>query len=590
MQATFALAVQLHQAGMNPEAEQLCQQILEIRAGHADSLHLLGVIAHHTGRGELAVDLIGKAIAINADEASYHCNLGTALWQLDRLDDAVASYRVAVRLRPNYAKAHFNLGTVLWKQGKLDAAEASQRQAIVHNSGYAQAHNNLGNVLRELGRTDQAALSYRTAIALKPDYAEAHNNLGIVLGQDEAINCYHKAIACKPDYVEAHFYLATAHLEQGRPEQAAACLRQALAIKPDYPDALDNLGTALKELGQLDEAAACYRAVLAVQPEHPGTHANLGMVLLAQGDMEAGWRENEWRWKTSHMRATARAFTVPQWRGELATGRTLLVHSEQGFGDTLQFCRYATLAANRGLHVVMQVQEPLVRLLKSLTGVEQVVPQGEEPPAFDLHCPMLSMPLAFDTRIATIPAQTPYLQADAGQVAVWRACLAANHTPGPRVGLVWAGNSYTHSLALAAVDRRRSLPPDRLAPLLSLPGLHFISLQKDGSAGLPLTNFMHEMRDFADTAALIAALDLVVSVDTAVAHLAGALGKPVWLLDRFDSCWRWLTGRRDSPWYPKLRIYRQPRPGDWDTVLAEVIRDLRSYTTPEDASALAGAG
>ena len=583
VQSSFGAAVQLHQAGNNAEAEQLCRQILASHPRHADSLHLLGVIAHHTQRGDLAVDLIGKAIAINAYEASYHCNLGTALWQLGRLDDAVASYRAALCLRPGYAKAQFNLGTVLWKQRSLDAAEASLRQAIAIKPDYAEAHNNLGNVLREQDRADEAACCYRKAISLKPDYAEAHNNLGLVLGQDEAIECYHKAIACKPDYLEAHFNLATAHLEQGRPEQAAACYRQALALKPDYPDALDNLGTALKQLQCLPESAACYRAALELQPDHAGAHANLSMVLLAQGDMAAGWREYEWRWEAMQMLGASRAFTQPQWRGEPAAGRTLLVHAEQGFGDTLQFCRYAPLAAERGLRVIMQAQKPLVRLLGSLTGVDLIIAQDEALPAFDLHCPMLSMPLAFDTTVATVPGDTPYLHADAGQVAAWHARLAAIASPGPRIGLVWAGNSYRNAPALAAVDRRRSLPPEQLAPLFNVPGLHFISLQKDGSAQWPLTDFMHEMRDFADTAALVDALDLVISVDTSVAHLAGALGKPVWLLDRFDSCWRWLSGRRDSPWYPRLRIYQQPRPGDWAAVLAAIAGDLRLFANAKAA-------
>lgn len=576
VQSTFAAAVQLHHAGKHIEAEQLCRQILANHSRHADSLHLLGVIAHHTQRGELALELIGKAIAINAAEASYHGNLGTALWQLGRLDDAAASYRTALRLRPGYANAHFNLGTVLYRQRSLDAAEASLRQAVVINPDYAEAHNNLGNVLREQGRTDEAASCYRKAVSLKPDYAEAHNNLGLVSGQDEAIGCFHKAVACNPDYLEAHFNLATAHLEQGRPEQAASGYRRALVLKPDYPDALDNLGTALKQLQRLPEAAACYRAALELEPDHAGAHANLSMILLAQGDWAAGWQEYEWRWKVPQMYGAARSFSQPQWRGESAIGRTLLIHAEQGFGDTLQFCRYAPLAAKRGLRVIIQVQKPLVRLLESLADIDQIVPQDADLPAFDLHCPLLSMPLALDTTVATIPGDGPYLHADAGQAAMWHARLA-DADAGPRIGLVWAGNSYRQAPALAAVDRRRSLPAEQLAPLLDLPGLHFISLQKDASIALPLTDLMHEMHDFADTAALVAALDLVISVDTAVAHLAGALGKPVWLLDRFDSCWRWLNGRHDSPWYPRLRIYRQPRPGDWDAVIAGVVRDLQTF-------------
>jgi hypothetical protein len=230
--------------------------------------------------------------------------------------------------------------------------------------------------------------------------------------------------------------------------------------------------------------------------------------------------------------------------------------------------------------VILEVPKPLARLLRGLAGVDQVLVRGEALPEFDLHCPMLSMPLALGTTVETIPAAVPYLHADTAQAAAWQARLGAMGRAGPRVGLVWAGNSRAHSPTGAALDRRRSIAPERLAPLFEQPGLHFVSLQKDGPAApahFPLSDVMHELADFADTAAMVANLDLVISVDTSVAHLAAALGKPVWLLDRFDPCWRWLLGRRDSPWYPTLRLYRQPLPGDWDSVLAEVARDLHAF-------------
>ena len=305
------------------------------------------------------------------------------------------------------------------------------------------------------------------------------------------------------------------------------------------------------------------------------------MARLAQGDMPAGWEEYEWRWKMTRLIKARRNFAQPQWRGEAAGGQTLLIHAEQGLGDTLQFCRYAKLAAARGLRVIMEVQQPLVRLLRGLPGVDLVMARGEELPAFDFHCPMLSMPLVVGTTITTIPSAASYLHADETEVAAWRTRLAAMANQGFRIGLVWAG------AAMAGADRRRSLAPDRLAPLCDLSGLHFFSLQKGGPAAparFLLTDFMHEIDDFADTAALIANLDLVISVDTAVAHLAAALGKPVWVLNRFDSCWRWLVGRRDSPWYPSLRLYRQQRPGDWTPVLAEIARDL--HTVRETRSAV----
>jgi tetratricopeptide (TPR) repeat protein len=582
VQAEFTAALRYHQAGHLKEAERLYRRILTIDSRHADSLHLLGLVAHHDGRHDLAVDLIGQAIAINGSEAYYHSNLGTALWKWGRLDAAAASYRRALELRPDYAKAHFNLATVLWKQGRPDEAMAGFRTALVHQPDYPEAHDNLGTVLKEQGRTAEAIACYQAALRLRPAYPEAHNNLGTALleqgNADAAAGCYRHAIALRPAYPEAHFNLGTAILEQGGPEAATACFRTALAQRPDYPDAFLNLGTTLKQLGRLEHATACYREVLVREPDHPEAHSNLGIVLLAQGKLEEGWEEHEWRWRTPQMIKARRGFTQPQWRGEAAGGRTLLIHAEQGFGDTLEFCRYAPMAAARGLRVILEVQRPLVRLLRGLPGVDLVIAHGEALPAFDLHCPMLSLPLALRTTLATIPGDAPYLHADPAAVAAWRTRLTATATRGPRIGLAWAGNPRDHSRGLAAVDRRRSMAPELLAPLFEVPGVNFVSLQKGGPgapADFPLAGFMSEMDDFADTAALVANLDLVISVDTAVVHLAAGLGCPVWLLDRFDPCWRWLTGRRDSPWYPGLRIYRQPSPGDWESVMEEVVCYLR---------------
>ncbi len=437
---------------------------------------------------------------------------------------------------------------------------------------------------KPIGRRPWAC--FQKALAIDPGFVAAYVNLGNVFqAQDrlnEAIECFERAIALQPNLAEAHSNLGNALATLDRQADALACYRKAIDVDPDYWGSYYNMASSLKRWGRLNEAAACYRKAIALKPDDPVAHSDLGMTLLTLGDMAAGWQEYEWRWKTPLMIKAARVFACPQWRGEAAQGRALLIHAEQGFGDTLQFCRYAPLAAARGLRVILEVPGPLARLLRSLPGVDQVIEQGQTLPDFDLHCPMLSMPLAFGTTVATIPHAPSYLQADPAQVATWQARLAAMGQQGPRVGLVWAGNPRSHSPELSAVDRRRSLTPAQLAPLLAVPGLHFVNLQKDDSATPPdflLTDFMPEMRDFADTAALIAALDLVISVDTAVAHLAAALGKPVWMLDRFDHCWRWLPGRRDSPWYPTLLVTRQHRPGDWDPVLAEVAANLRGLAT-----------
>jgi hypothetical protein len=294
--------------------------------------------------------------------------------------------------------------------------------------------------------------------------------------------------------------------------------------------------------------------------------------------MPEGWVEYEWRWFWENLTSARRNFWQPIWRGEAAEDRTLLIHAEQGFGDALQFCRYAPLAAARGFRVILEAPAALIGLLGSLPGIDRLIRTGDELPPFDLHCPMLSLPLAFRTTLETIPASTAYLHADPALVEMWRTRIGSMSTGHLKVGLVWAGNPRSFSPALNAVDRRRSLAPEKLTALVGLPGVQLFSLQKNGQYdgdALPLVDFMAEVSDFADTAALISNLDLVITVDTAVVHLAAAVGKAVWMLDRFDNCWRWLTDRTDSPWYPSLKIYRQPQPGDWDPVLAKVACDLR---------------
>ena len=513
----LAKAVRQHQAGHLAEAEHLYRRVLQNDPCNVDALHLLGVITLQQGRPDLAIDLISRAIKLNPGEASFHANKGVAFKDLGRWDEAIVCYRSAIGLQPQQP----------------------------------EAHNSLGNALALSARPDEAQASYRRAIALRPDYAEAHYNLGITLK------------------------------EQGRAEDAVDCYRKAIAARPDYQEAHYNLGNAFRDLRQLDAAVASYRRAIELRPDFPDAHHNLALALLAQGNLAAGWPEYEWRWNTSQLSSARRGFIQSQWRGEPAEGRTLLIHAEQGFGDTIQFCRYAPLAAKRGLRVILEVQEPLLRLLRDLPGVDVVLPRGADLPAFDLHCPMLSLPLALHTTLSTIPTAPSWPAADQSRANAWRSRLARVCGPGPLIGLAWAGKPSN------LADSRRSIAPDRLTPLFKVPGLQFLGLQQADlkpPANIPLPDFMGEMSDFADTAALIANLDLVIAVDTAVAHLAATLGKPVWLLDRFDACWRWLDGRRDSPWYPTLRLYRQKRPGDWDAVLAEVTRDLvdRKFNLPDE--------
>jgi Tfp pilus assembly protein PilF len=431
------------------------------------------------------------------------------------------------------------------KVGNLGESERLFQQVLAIDPRHRDSLHMLGLIAFQTGRAARAAELVRRAIALDPREASAHSNLGNILLQD------------------------------GKVDDAVACYRRAIELRPDFTSALNNLGNALKAQSQFAAAIASYDKALALVPHDAEVRYNRALALLASGDFAAGWEAHEGRFNTPQLRAARRDFVQPQWRGEAGQGRTLLIHAEQGFGDTLQFCRYAPLAAARGWRVVLEAPQPLVRLLETLQGVSHVLARGRALPAFDAHCPMMSLPLALGSTLETTPGATPYLHADAAATAVWHARLGS---AGLRVGLVWAGNPRKGHVLLAAADRRRSIAPARLAPLFAAPGMQFVSLQKDGPAlpeGAPVLDYMGEMNDFADTAALVANLDLVISVDTSVAHLAGALGKKVWLLDRYDGCWRWLAGRRDSPWYPGLRLYRHEAPGDWGHVVGEIAGELK---------------
>jgi len=504
---------------------------------------------HQAGRLAEAERLYTQILAADPRHAEAHSNLGGVFQNLRRFDDALAACNMAISLKPDDADFHFNRAITLQALGRFREAMAAYSQVIRLNPGFAEAHSNLGNLFRGLGRFDAAFTAYKRAIHLNPFYAEAHSNLGALL---EIL---------------------------GRFDDALTACNTAIAIKSGYPEAHATQGAVLEKLGRLEESITAFKTAIRLSPDDPELHFGLSAPYLKAGLLREGWEKFEWRWQTRQMAGAARHFETPVWNGE-AGAKTLLIHAEQGFGDSLQFCRYAPLAAERGLRVVLEVQKPLVKLLRGLLGIDQVIAHGDALPPFDVHAPMMSLPRIFGTTIETIPGQTPYLHADENAAASWRQRLSGIAGQTPKIGLLWAGNPRTHSPELTAIDRRRSIPPDLFAPLFKIPDLQFFSLQKDGpgpSFDFPLINFMPEIVDFADTAALIANLDLVISVDTAVAHLAAALGKPVWLLNRFDSCWRWLTGRRDSPWYPTLRLYTQPQPGAWNPVIAEIAGALSQF-------------
>ncbi|MDE1150729.1 MAG: tetratricopeptide repeat-containing glycosyltransferase family protein [Azospirillaceae bacterium] len=456
--------------------------------------------------------------------------------------------------------------------GRLERALISEPDAI-------DVHFNLGILLQAQGRREEATGRYDRVLALNPHDARAHNALGILrhdsgdLGR--AMDCFEAALAADPNDPQAHNNMGHLLQIENRLDDALSFFDWALALRPDYPEALNNAGVVLQMQGRLVEAITHYRHAVALRPDYAAAHKNLGMTLLAAGQLEEGWREFEWRWQDNQLAAARRPFTQPQWLGEPAAGRTLLIHAEQGFGDSLQFCRYVSLVAERGLRVVLEVPLPLVRLMERLPHVERVVAHGQPLPPFDLHCPMMSLPLALGTRLDSIPVLPSYLTVDPAESETWRRLLAAE-APGdnrPKVGVVWAGAARADTPDVAVADRRRSMGLAALMPLFDESCVRFVSLQKEPSEMVvppSLGGLIDTVVDFADTAALISNLDLVISVDTAVAHLAAAMGVSVWLLNRFDSCWRWLRHRDDSPWYPGLRQFRQSRFGDWGGVVKNV--------------------
>lgn len=438
----------------------------------------------------------------------------------------------------------------------------------------------------QAGRTPEAIAAFRKATIIAPEFSVTHYNFGNALGEAgrpvEAASAFRKAIEITPNFPEAHSNLGAALKEQGMLIEAENYCRKAIELAPSLPIAHFNLGTVLEARRELKDAEDCYRRAIRLKPDFPVAHLNLAMTLLAQGKMREGWEEHEWRWQTPAMIQERRHLAQPRWNGEAGGGRTLLVYSEQGFGDTIQFCRYIPLAAARGLRIILHAPEALLRLLENLPGVDLVIENGVTLPKFDLHIPMMSLPFVFGTEIDTIPSVSPYLHANTEAISKYALRLSEIDNEAPRIGLAWAGNPMNNLPAAAMIDRRRSISLNQLAPLFDVPGLRFFSLQKEKStipSNVSLIDLMGEIDDFADTAALIANLDLIISVDTAIAHLAAAIGKPVWLLNRFDSCWRWLAGRSDSPWYPTLQIYRQPGPGDWDSVVSEITRDLGAVQT-----------
>lgn len=576
--------LRLHRAGLLQEAEQQYRQILDIQKNNADALNLLGVLCHQTGRSQEGGELVQRAIQINPKHFDAATNLGNILADLGYVDNAIGCYEHALEIKPNHATAHCSYGALLSRLGQQEAAISHLRQALASHPNYPEAHFNLGEALERNSNLTEAIEEFTAFLETHPTNHAAKLNIADCLKKSgriaEATKHYKELIASNPDFFLAYNNLGNMLREQGELAEAESLFSSALQMAPNLAELHGNISPVLISQNRIDEAINHLDTSLAISPGYPEAHFTKGLALLVNGDLKQGWAEYEWRWQCREFRSPRIHTDIPRWQGEDLAGKTLLVHAEQGFGDTLQFARYGKRLKQAGGKIILECQPSLKALLNDLLGFDQIIAQGETIPPVDLQIPLLSVPLACGTEESSIPADVPYLFPNPEKVAIWEKRLSAANKHGRRIGLVWAGRPEHQN------DRNRSATLDALTPLADLPNTSFISLQKgqgEESLAHPPLGFDilpcgQLLEDFSDTAGLLATLDLVIAVDTSVAHLAGAMGKPVWMMVPFSPDWRWQLDRQDSPWYPSMRLFRQTAQGDWDGVVQKIKLALLEQT------------
>jgi tetratricopeptide (TPR) repeat protein len=588
----------LKEIGRYNEALINYDKAISLQPSDANNYSNRGVALQELGRLEEALSSYDKAISLDPNSAEAFSNRGVALQELGRLEEALSSYDIAIKLKDNFSRAYANRADVLQKLSRFNEALSDYDEAIRLEPNNAEVYFNCGNAFKELGRFKEALDCYQSAISFNPKWPEAYCNQGSALQAlrqlDTALVSFNMAIDLKPDYAEAYSNRGNALQEMGRLEESLESYDKAIQIAPRLVDAYSNRGLVLEKLKHLSAAIASFDAAIQLDPNLADVRFNKSLTLLLSGNFEKGWQEYEWRWKKHSLIISKqdRFFSKPAWLGDQPLNdKKIYLYSEQGMGDTIQFCRYAPIISNLGAEVILEVQPPLVQLLKQMPGVSDVVRFGDAvPPMIDFHCPLMSLPLALKTTLDTIPKNTPYLKADSTKFFYWQKKLS--NVNGFRVGLVWNGGFRPDQIKLWGINDRRNIPVSKLSKALSDLNVNFYSLQKGDPAESEIKllehelwpnenffNYSNELHDFSDTAALIANLDLIISVDTSTAHLAAAMGKPVWLMNRYDSCWRWFLDRDDSPWYPSLKIYRQSRMNDWDDILERVKTDLEKLNS-----------
>jgi tetratricopeptide (TPR) repeat protein len=575
-EALMSAGLSHHNAGRLAEAEAAYRHVLAAHPDHPDALHLLGVIALQVGKAEVAVDLIRQAIRHNPSNPVFFANLTGALRRLGRTDEALDAGRQAMRLDDNFADGLNNLANVLLDAKVYGEAADVLKRLITLRPGLIDQRQTLARALILAGRAEEAVAVLRHYVQIAPREAQAagYSNLGVALRKleryEEAREAYQTALRIAPDDAAALNNYGTLLQDEDRYAEAEACFRKAIEANPRFADAHLNLSLVMRAEMRFDESMQAARAALALDPMHAEAHTSLSHGLLITGNLREGFAEYEWRSRIASFSSPRRTFPSPVWDGTSLSGQSILVHDEQGVGDALQFVRYAQQLHRRGARVIVECNTQLLTLFSALPDVDAVIGRTHPLPPHDAHISMLSLPHILGTEIATIPAEVPYLRVDSARVAAWRERLGPRR--GLRVGFVWAGNPEFRA------DRARSIRLCLYHSLFKVEGVEAYVLQKGkgreeiATDGLPqgLIDIGPEIKDFADTAAIMLSLDLVISVDTATAHLAGALGKPVWLITRFDGCWRWFEQGETTPWYPTMRLFRQDRRGDWEPVMARV--------------------
>jgi tetratricopeptide (TPR) repeat protein len=594
-EAHHDLGIMLAMVGQLPDAAARLREALRLKPNLPSACNNLGIVLGRLEQRDEARQLFQEAVRLKPDYAEAHHNLGKILHEAGA--DALASFQEAVRLKPDYVEAYNGLGLAYQRQGRLPEAVASFQRALHLRQRDVETHNNLGFALAEQDRLQEAEACLRAGLRLDADCVHTLNNLGIVLNRQhrpsEAVPLFRRALELQPDFPAALNNLGNALFELDvHDEEAITNLQQALRLRPDYADAYHNLGHVLVKVGRLDDAVACYAEAIRLEPNLAPAHRSRASAWLLTGDFEHGWPEFEWRWGGTDGPVRP-SFAQPLWDGSALEGRTILLYAEQGLGDYLQFIRYAPLVKAQGGTVVAQCYFKLLPVVATCPGIDRLLATGSALPEFECYAPIMSLPSILKTTLATVPANVPYLFAEPSRVKRWRDEL--HDLGGFKIGIVWQGNpKHTN-------DRRRSLPLAQFAPVAAIPGVRLVSLQVGAGADqLPAVGDRFPVVDlagsfdpttFLDAAAALMSLDLVISVDSAIAHLAGAMAVPVWVALPYVPEFRWMLHREDSPWYPSMRLFRQSRPRDWREVferIAAAVKEQLARSAPNLANEISG--